>query len=375
MVASAAAAGMTVAIEARFQLARPGFRLDVDLQLPGEGVSAVFGPSGCGKTTLLRCLAGLERVPGGRLVVGGEVWQSDSVWRAPHQRDIGMVFQDARLFAHLTVEGNLRYGLRRAGATVAQGLDAVIELLGLAPLLARYPLFLSGGERQRVAIGRALALRPRLLLMDEPLSALDAARRREVLPYLERLRAELAMPMVYVSHAGDEVARLADHLVVMDAGQVLASGPLQATLARMDLPITLADDAAVVLQARVGERDAHWQLSRLDLPGATLWTRDPGLPLDSAVRVSVMARDVGLSLAPLVGSSVGNQWPVTVRALGEDSHPGLVLVQVQLGHGAAPDSPLLLARLTRRSAWGLGLAPGVQLWAQVKTVALLEPGR
>lgn len=363
-------------IEVRFRLARPGFTLDVDLDLPGQGVSALFGPSGCGKTTLLRCIAGLERVAGARLVVGGEVWQDEATWRAPHQRNIGMVFQDTRLFAHLSVYDNLRYGQRRVGVQAAQGLDAVIELLGLAPLLARYPAHLSGGERQRVAIGRALALRPGVLLMDEPLSALDGARRREVLPYLERLRAELAMPMVYVSHAGDEVARLADHLVVMEAGQVLASGPLAPTLARLDLPIRLADDAAVVLQAQVGERDEHWQLSRLDLPGAALWTREVGLPLGSTVRVSVQARDVGLSLAPLVGSSVGNQWPVTVRELGEDSHPGLVLAQVQLGHGeAALGSPLLLARLTRRSAHGLGLAPGMPLWAQVKTVALLEPGR
>jgi molybdate transport system ATP-binding protein len=372
---------MSSALEARFQWARPGFTLDVDLTLPGQGVSALFGPSGCGKTTLLRCIAGLERVPGGRLVVGGEVWQDDSTWRPPHQRNVGMVFQDARLFAHLNVQDNLRYGQRRARVPAGQGLDAAIELLALAPLLHRFPAYLSGGERQRVAIGRALALRPQLLLMDEPLSALDEARRREVLPYLEKLRSELAMPMVYVSHAGDEVGRLADHLVVMAVGQVLASGPLADTLARLDLAIRLADDAAVVLQATVGERDAHWQLSRLDLPGATLWTRDPGLALGSAVRVSVQARDVGLSLAPLVGSSVGNQWPVTVRELGEDSHPGLLLVQVQLGHtghtghGEASDSPLLLARLTRRSAFGLGLAPGVQLWAQVKTVALLEAGR
>jgi molybdate transport system ATP-binding protein len=379
MVAAAAGAqmsdGMRGPLEACFQLQRPGFNLDVDLTLPGQGVSALFGPSGCGKTTLLRCIAGLERVPGARLVVDGEVWQDATTWRAPHQRDIGYVFQDTRLFDHLTVQGNLQFGLRRAGVRSADGLDAAVDLLGLAPLLARYPLHLSGGERQRVAIGRALALRPRLLLMDEPLSALDAGRRREVLPYLERLRDELAMPLVYVSHAGDEVARLADHLVVMAAGQVLASGPLAETLARLDLPIRLADDAAVLLQATVGERDAHWQLSRLDLPGAVLWTRDPGLALGRRVRVSVQARDVGLSLAPLVGSSVGNQWPVTVLELGADSHPGLLLVQVRLGHGAAPDSPMLLARLTRRSAHGLGLAPGLQLWAQVKTVALLEPGR
>ena len=211
-------------IEARFRLDWPNFSLDVDLSLPVRGVTALFGHSGSGKTTVLRCIAGLERAPQGRLVVAGEVWQDTGRWVPTHQRPIGYVFQEASLFAHLTVMGNLRYGMKRTHGAPQAGVDQAIALLGIGHLLDRKPGTLSGGERQRVGIARALVTSPRLLLMDEPLASLDLKRKQEVLPYLQRLHEELDIPVLYVSHAPDEVARLADHLVLLDEGQVRASG-------------------------------------------------------------------------------------------------------------------------------------------------------
>lgn len=353
-------------IEARFRVDWPGFSLDVDLQLPGRGVTVLFGHSGSGKTTLLRCVAGLERAPQGRLVVDGEVWQDGRHWLPVHRRPIGYVFQEASLFDHLSVLGNLRYGLKRLGVPADPArLEQAVALLGIGPLLERRPERLSGGERQRVGIARALALGPRLLLMDEPLSALDHARRQEILPYLERLREELDIPVLYVTHAPDEVARLADHLVALEAGRVRAHGLLQELLVRLDLPLRLGEDAGAVLDATIGEVDARWHLARADFDGGSLWARDPGLPLGRRVRVRVLARDVSLAAQP-GASSIQNQLPGVVEAVGDDDHPALALVQVRVG------AALLLARLTRRSAEQLGVAPGQRLWVQVKSVALLE---
>ncbi|HEX6735124.1 MAG TPA: molybdenum ABC transporter ATP-binding protein, partial [Azonexus sp.] len=283
-------------IETRFRLDWPGFALDVDLTLPGRGVTALFGPSGSGKTTLLRCIAGLERAPHGRVAFNGQVWQDDASWLPTHRRPLGYVFQEASLFPHLDVLGNLRYGLKRSGARPA-GLEQAIELLGIGHLLKRRPDTLSGGERQRVGIARALAVGPEILLMDEPLAALDLKRKQEILPYLERLHDELDIPVLYVSHAPDEVARLADHIVVLDSGRVVAAGPLGETLARLDLPIRLGEDASVVLEATVGMIDTEWHLARVDFAGGGLWTRDRGLPAGRRVRVRVLARDVSLAIA------------------------------------------------------------------------------
>ncbi|MBL8314895.1 MAG: molybdenum ABC transporter ATP-binding protein [Rubrivivax sp.] len=357
-------------IEARLRLQRQGFTLDVTLSLPGRGVTALFGPSGCGKTSVLRALAGLDRAAG-RVALGNSVWQDDAQQRfvPTHQRAIGYVIQEAALFPHLNVQQNLAYGLRRIAAAQRHvALDPVVDLLGLGHLLQRRPDTLSGGERQRVAIARALATSPALLLMDEPLAALDARRKAEVLPYLDRLHEELGIPIVYVSHAIDEVARLADHLVLLDSGHVLAAGPLPEMLARLDLPVALGEDAGVVLDACVGERDPAWHLARLDVDGPTcrLWTRDAGHALGRRVRLRVLARDVSLARTPQTGSSIANQLQATVEAIADDAHPALALVRVRVG--SAP----LVARLTRRSAHALELAVGMPVWAQVKTVALLE---
>lgn len=352
-------------IQARFKLDWPGFTLDVDLDFPARGVTALFGHSGSGKTTLLRCIAGLERAPKGRLVVQGDVWQDDEHWVPTHRRPLGYVFQEASLFPHLSVLGNLRYGLRRVAGAQRVSLDQAITLLGIDPLLGRRPEQLSGGERQRVGMARALALSPRLLLMDEPLAALDVQRKQDILPYLERLHAELDIPVVYVSHAPDEVARLADHLVVLEAGRVVAAGPLQETLARVDLPIHLGEDAGVVLRATVVERDAAWHLARVEFAGGSLWVRDGGHALGRPVRVRILARDVSIALAQTRDTSIQNCLPATVEQLAGDHHPALSLLRLRAG--ASP----LLARLTRRAADALGLLPGKPVWVQIKAVALI----
>ena len=353
-------------IQARFKLDWPGFTLDVDLNLPGRGVTALFGHSGSGKTSLLRCIAGLERASCGRLVFKGKIWQDEKNWLPTHRRPIGYVFQEASLFPHLSILGNLQFGQKRSDGAGRVGLDAAIELLGIGHLLERKPDTLSGGERQRVGIARALAVGPEILLMDEPLAALDLKRKQEILPYLERLHDELDIPVIYVSHSPDEVARLADHIVAMDGGRVVAAGPLGETLARLDLPIRLGEDVGVVLDATVGEIDAEWHLARVDFAGGSLWTRDHAVPVGKRVRVRLLARDVSLALDEPGMSSIQNCLDGCVESVAADDHPGLLLVRVQVG------ASLLVARLTRRSADQLGIVPGLPVKVQVKSVALME---
>ena len=361
--ASAAATG----IQASFLLNYPDFSLDVTLDLPGRGVTVLHGPSGCGKTTVLRCIAGLTRAARGTLTVKGQVWQSASQFVPTHQRALGYVFQDAALFAHLTVQRNLEYGFSRvAPAARRVAFAPIVELLGLGALLERLPQGLSGGERQRVAIARALLTSPELLLMDEPLAALDVARKQEFLPYLERLRDTLDIPVIYISHAPDEVARLADHLVLLQQGRVVTAGPLAQTLARTDLPLQRGEDPGVVLQAVVEERDAQWHLVRVAFDGGRLWVRDTGLCLGQRVRVRILARDVSLALEHRADSSIQNCLPAQVVAIAADYHPALALVRLDVG--ASP----LLARLTRRSVHALALEPGRTVWMQIKAVALIE---
>ena len=281
----------------RLALPRADFALNVDLHLPGSGITVLFGASGSGKTSVLRCVAGLERARPGLVAVDGEVWQDDAaqVFWPTHQRALGYVFQEASLFEHLDVLGNLRYGLKRArSAQAGATLQAAIELLGIGRLLQRRPGQLSGGERQRVAIARALATSPRLLLLDEPMAALDLARRQEIMPWLERLRDELHIPMLYVTHSADELARLADHLVVLEGGQVKATGPVDQVLSSVQLPVVLGDDAGALLRGQVLERDTSWHLARVGFAGGALWLRDSGLPVGQAVRLRVLARDVSL---------------------------------------------------------------------------------
>ncbi|MFN7155972.1 MAG: molybdenum ABC transporter ATP-binding protein [Acidovorax sp.] len=357
-------------IDARLMLARPGgFTLDVDLHLPGRGVTALFGPSGCGKTTCLRAIAGLARAQPGRVVVNGEVWQDDGehIWRSTHQRALGYVFQEASLFEHLSVRGNIDYGRKRTPPerhTVA--LDQVVDLLGIAHLMDRRPHALSGGERQRVAMARALATGPRVLLMDEPLAALDAQRKAEVLPYLERLHRTLAIPVLYVSHAIDEVARLAGHMVLMQDGRVLASGSTEDILVRLDLPLAHGDAAASVMQGTVLRHDAADHITTVQFAGGQLLLASPTeRPVGDTVRLRIQARDVSLTLAEQVNTSILNILPATVAQVIDDC-PGQCMVALDVG------PTRLLARMTQRSAQALTLLPGKAVFAQVKGIAIVN---
>ena len=358
---------MSPEIQARFRVDRNDFTLAVDLTLPGHGITALFGHSGSGKTTLLRTMAGLERAPAGYFALGSEVWQDESRGRfvPPHQRALGVVFQEASLFPHLSVRGNMEFGQKRTStATRRFSLPEIAELLGIAALLDRSPGELSGGERQRVAIARALLAAPQILLMDEPLAALDLKRKLEILPYLERLHRELALPIVYVSHAPDEVARLADHLVLLDQGRAVACGPLNEVLARIDLPATFADDAGIVIEARVAEHEAD-DLTRLEFPGGHIHVSRRHEPVGTLLRCRIHARDVSLALEPPMHTSILNCVDAIVVNLAPTDTPGHVLVRLDVAGNP------LLARITRRSADKLAIRPGLALRAQIKAVALL----
>jgi molybdate transport system ATP-binding protein len=359
--------GQTPPIRIRFRLDRGGFVLDLDLALAGRGVTALFGPSGAGKTTCLRAIAGLERVPGGFLEVNREVWQDDSrgIFRPTHRRALGYVFQEASLFPHLSVRKNLEYGRRRRAVAPPVDFDHLIDLVAVGPLLERRPETLSGGERQRVAIARALLAGPRLLLLDEPLASLDRARKDEILPFLERLHRELEIPVVYVSHAVDEVVRLADHLVLLAEGRVAASGPLTETLARLDLPEEFADEAGLVIEGTVGASDPTYGLVRLDFPGGSVQVVHSAEATGRRLRFQVKARDVSVALEKPRDTSILNLVPARVVAVAEAKGGAHVLVR--LDAGGTP----LVARITRLSRDRLKLAPGSEVWAQIKAVAVL----
>ncbi|SFX61107.1 molybdenum ABC transporter ATP-binding protein [Marinospirillum alkaliphilum] len=356
-------------IQADFQLQRGNFSLDVALRLPSSGVTALFGRSGSGKTTLLRCMAGLEYQPGGRMVFQGEVWQNSKGFRPVHQRPLGYVFQEASLFPHLRVINNLLYGYQRIPATQQQlQPDQVIELLGISELLQRYPDQLSGGQRQRVAIGRALLTSPQLLLMDEPMASLDATSKAEILPFLERLRDELDIPIVYVSHAIEEVTRLADHLVLLDHGQVVAQGDLQQLLTDPNLPFSQSETASSVLQARVVNADVGDGLSELQLEHQSMLISRCGLQKGQATRVRILARDVVLALTPPDDISLLNCLETQVLDIQPDAglnpNPSQVLVRLQLGQQT------LLARISKRSAERMALKENQGVYALIKGVAV-----
>jgi molybdate transport system ATP-binding protein len=359
-------------MEVRLRLPRSNFELDVNLRLPAQGITVLFGASGSGKTSVLRCVAGLERARAARVVVGGVVWQDDvaGIFLPVHHRPLGYVFQEASLFDHLDVQSNLHYGMKRSLGTrswseAQTALQGVIELLGIGHLLQRRAAQLSGGERQRVAIARALATAPQLLLLDEPMASLDLARRREILPWLERLRDELRIPMLYVTHAAEELVRLADHLVVLERGTVHAQGAVAQVLASIDPPVIVGEDAGALLQGVVSERSESWHLLRVTFDGGEFWLRDGGWPLGSTVRLRVLASDVGLATVRPEHTSIQNHLRGVVEAMVPDAHPSQVLVRLRCG------SAQLLARVTCRAADALGLQIGQPVWLQVKSVAVV----
>lgn len=347
-----------------------GFCLDARFQAQ-PGLTALFGPSGSGKTVLVNLIAGLSRPERGRIVADGEVLLDTAAGRfvPRHRRRIGYVFQEARLFPHLSVRRNLLYGHWFAPRSAdRESLDRVVDLLGIGHLLARSPRRLSGGETQRVAIGRALLASPRLLLMDEPLAALDAARRDEILPYIERLRDESRIPIVYVSHAVAEVARLANTVVLLRDGKLEAAGPVATILGRSDLAASLGEDeAGAVIEARVAGHDDRHHLTHLRGPAGTLSVPRLAAARGEGVRLRIRARDVILSLRPPEEISALNVLEGIVRTMHPAGHPaGGASVDVEVDCGGVP----ILAAVTRRSCEALGLCPGLTVYAIVKTVAL-----
>jgi molybdate transport system ATP-binding protein len=362
------------AIHAQFRGTIGKFALDAGFTAPAKGVTALFGPSGCGKTTVLRCIAGLLRI-NGVCEIDGEVWQDENGAFLPtHKRPLGYVFQEASLFQHLSVRKNLLFGAPRDNRDGTKGgiiFDEVVELLGITRLLDRSPRNLSGGERQRVAIGRALLSQPKLLLMDEPLSALDRATKNEILPFLERLRDHLNLPVVYITHDIAEVERLADQMVLMDKGRVIGAGPLEDLQSDPSLPLAAARDAAVSFNGIVQSSDEAYGLVTLKLRGGSLTVPAPAAPVGERRRIRVIASDVSLTREAPAPSSILNVLPARVVSTKPvDSSETIVVVALgQDGTGAR-----LLSRVTRKASEALGLADGASVYAQVKAVAL-APGR
>jgi molybdate transport system ATP-binding protein len=359
------------AIAIRFSGLLGSFNLDVEFEAPMRGITALFGPSGSGKTSVLRCVAGLDRLSG-RLAVGGELWQdSQGAFREPHQRSVGYVFQEASLFPHLSVRDNLLYGHKRAvkaGASSEVEFDAVVGLMGIRPLLERSTTALSGGERQRVAIGRALLSQPRLLLMDEPLAALDQKNKEEILPFLEALHNTLSIPILYVSHDISEVERLADVLVLLNDGKVVACGPLMDVLADGRLPMAYRTGAAAILEGRVEAFDPQYGLTEMTVNGETLLVPGRVGTAGESRRLRIAASDVSLSPERPSRTSILNVLPVQVRDI-QRVDEAQTNVTLSVGHGGS--GPALLARISRRACESLQFACGQRIYAQVKAVSLV----
>jgi molybdate transport system ATP-binding protein len=333
----------------------------------GAGITALFGRSGAGKTTILNVIAGLARPQRGRVAVGGRVLydRTAGIDLPAHARRVGYVFQEGRLLPHLTVRHNLVYGrFFSNGKKNSVSFENAVALLGLEHLLERRPEALSGGEKQRVAIGRALLANPEILLFDEPLASLDAPRKAEILYYVERLRDEVGIPIVYVSHSLEEVVRLADAVVLLSEGRVLATGPVSEMASRIELrPYLGRQEGGAVIEARVAAQDLEHGLARLEFAGGVLEIPDVEALPGERVRVRVRARDVSLALSPPAGISIRNVLAGTVVGLGDEEGPSL---DVQLEVGGTP----LIARITRKSAQQLALRPGLQVYALIKSVSI-----
>ncbi|MGF1639409.1 MAG: molybdenum ABC transporter ATP-binding protein [Rhodospirillales bacterium] len=352
------------------RLSYPAFTLEVAHAFTLRGITALFGQSGCGKSTLLRVVAGHETGATGRLTFDGEVWQDRGVFTPPHRRGIGYVFQDSRLFPHLSVEGNLRFAARRAAGVDGRiEFDDVVARLDLGPLLGRRAPSLSGGERQRVAIGRSLLTRPRLLLMDEPLAALDVGRKADIMPYIAMLTEAFGLPIVYVTHSLDEVTRLADRMVAMSNGRIAAVGEVAELLERLDLqPTTGRFEAGAVLSGRVVGHDAPFRMTRVVLDGQHLEIPELDLPAGATVRLRVRARDVALATTRPEGISIRNVLEGRVAEIVEEPDTAFAETLIDIG------CQRLRARLTRAAVSELALAPGRPVFALVKSVAFDRRG-
>lgn len=367
-------------IQARFKLGYDqsttrSFELDIDINIPGRGITAIFGGSGSGKTSLLRCIAGLEKNACGSLSVNGERWQDSSVFLPTHKRSLGYVFQEASLFEHLTAMGNLRYAIKRSNQIAkSQLLKQVVNVMGIENILAQFPHQLSGGEKQRVAIARALISQPKLLLMDEPLASLDTARKLEILPYLEHLGSRFDIPILYVSHAVDEIVRLADHGIIMRQGKVIAQGGITELFSRVDLPLGVSNEVGAILECKVVQRDTQWHLMRVAFDGGELWLpnvedkqgHSQSYSKNNTQRIRVLASDVSLTLRPHTDSSILNVLSGEIVEIINDQDPAMSLVRLKLGEN------FILARLTQKSLQKLTLTLGKCVWIQIKSASIVR---
>ena len=343
------------------------FSLDVNTKISTQGVTALFGPSGSGKTSLLRAIAGLDSHLAGEIIFENQIWQSQTHRLATHRRPIGYVFQESSLFDHLNTEQNLRFALNRADTSQPQiQYSDVVALMQIGPLLKRYPHQLSGGERQRIAIARALLIQPKLLLMDEPLSALDDALKQEILPYLETLCHQIQLPIIYVSHALEEVIRLADNMLVLNNGRITDHGPTQQLLGKLGTTFCHYQDASVVIHGRLSAEKSEWGLSELHFDGQSLRVKTPQRKIGEDVKVRVQAKDVSLSLSAHEDTSILNRLQVKVDQIAQEPND-TSMVTVRLLAGNTP----ILARITALSVHHLQLKTGMTLYAQIKSVAVI----
>ncbi len=358
-------------IQSRFRIQYKQFHLDTELEFSDEGVTVVFGRSGSGKTTLLRCLAGLERSPTGYMRFGDRVWQDElqNKFVPVHRRPIGMVFQEARLFPHFTVQDNLNYGYRRITPDHRKiTFGQVADLMDLHPLLERRPQTLAGGEQHRVAIGRDMLPSPRLLLLDEPLANLDAQRKQDILPFLIRLRKEMKLPIVYVTHSLGEVLQLVDTLILLQEGKSVATGPANEVLSRLDLAgKTGPSTVGSVLTTTVAGHETEFGLTRLQYRDQSLYIPEQPLEVGSPLRVHLLAQDISIALGKSeTPTSVLNLLPATVLEIGPTDPKGSS-VNLKLDVGEP-----ILATITRKSLAHLKLKPGMQVYATVKAVKMVH---
>ncbi len=352
-------------IECNIKIQLESFMLDANFSIPDRGITVVFGPSGSGKTTLLRAIAGLEKSDDGFLKIGDSVWQKGEDFLATHKRQIGYVFQDAALFDHLDVKGNLNFVVKRAIGLKEDFIESIHNLLEIKTLLNRKTMQLSGGERQRVAIARALLTNPKILLLDEPLSALDSKRKNEILPYLDSIHNDLEIPILYVTHSQDEMSRLADHLLLIEDGNIIGSGPVNDMLTRFDMPLSHGGDAVSIIEAEVLKRDSEFNLMHLDFLGGQFIVPDNGFPVQAKVRIRVVARDVSLTKSKQVDTSILNIFPAMVQEIVNEGE-AQVMVRLQI------KDTILLACITRKSSYKLRLEKGSEVFVQAKSVAILS---
>ena len=352
-------------IECKIKIHLENFMLNANFSIPDRGITVVFGPSGSGKTTLLRAIAGLEKSDKGFLKIGDSVWQKGEDFLATHKRQIGYVFQDAALFDHLDVKGNLNFVVKRAIGLKEDFIESIHNLLEIKTLLNRKTTQLSGGEKQRVAIARALLTNPKILLLDEPLSALDLKRKNEILPYLDSIHNDLEIPILYVTHSQDEMSRLADHLLLIEDGNIVGSGPVNDMLTRFDMPLSHGGDAVSIIEAEVLKRDSEFNLMHLDFLGGQFIVPDNSFPVQTKVRIRVVARDVSLTKSKQVDTSILNIFPAMVQEIVNEGE-AQVMVRLQI------KETILLACITRKSSYKLRLEKGSEVFVQVKSVAILS---